>query len=83
MEEGTEHSEWWVIPAKHWVNWGIFQPTRSKIIDFSGANGHADSQTSRNIGANEIIYEGAQDGSVIEITESIQFEVENLSLIHI
>ena len=65
MEEGTEHAEWCVIPATHWMKWGVFQPTREKILDFSGANGHADIQTSRNIGANEIIYQGPQDGSPI------------------
>ena len=35
MEEGTTHSEWCVLPAKHFVNWGIFQPTRSQIVDLS------------------------------------------------
>ena len=80
MEEGSEHTDWCVIPAMHWVNWGVYQPTRSKILDFSGANGHADTQTSRNIGANEIIYQGPQDGSPVEISESIQFEVENLGV---
>ena len=80
MEEGTTHSEWCVLPAKHFVNWGIYQPTRSQIVDFSGVNGHADTQTSRNIGANEIIYQGADDGSPISISESIQFEVEDLGI---
>ena len=80
MEEGTTHSEWCVLPAKHFVNWGIFQPTRSQIVDFSGVNGHADTQTSRNIGANEIIYQGEEDGSPISISESIQFEVEDLGI---
>ena len=80
MEEGSEHSEWCVLPASNWVNWGIYQPTRSAIIDFSGANEHADIQTSRNIGANEITYDGNADGSSIEISESIQFSVEDLGL---
>ena len=68
------------MPASNWVNWGIYQPTRSAIIDFSGANEHADIQTSRNIGANEITYDGNADGSSIEISESIQFSVEDLGL---
>jgi Fe-S oxidoreductase len=80
MDEGTEHSEWCVMPAMHWVKWGVFQPTRGKIVDFAGANGHADTQTSRNIGANEIIYQGSQGGSPVVISESIQFEVENLGV---
>ena len=78
--EGEDLSKWCVLPAVHWVNWGIFQPTRADIIDFSGVNGHADGQTSRNIGANEITYQGNVDGSSIEIMESISFEVENLGL---
>tara|TARA_B100000029_G_scaffold173719_1_gene170384 strand:+ start:12300 stop:15119 length:2820 start_codon:yes stop_codon:yes gene_type:complete len=80
MEEGSEHTEWCVLPAVHWVNWGLYQPTRSSIIDFSGVNGHADKQTSRNIGANDVIYEGPEDGGEIQITETIQFTVENLGI---
>tara|TARA_B100000287_G_scaffold168616_1_gene159099 strand:- start:1781 stop:3826 length:2046 start_codon:yes stop_codon:yes gene_type:complete len=80
IEEGTEISDWCVLPATHWINWGIYQPTRSQIIDFGGDNGHADSQTSRNIGANEIVYDGLVDGSTVEISESITFNVEDLGI---
>ena len=80
MEEGTEQSDWCVLPASHWVSWGLYQPTRSSIIDFSGVNGHADIQTSRNIGSNEIIYEGLEDSGPIQISETIQFTIEDLGV---
>ena len=80
MEEGTEQSDWCVLPASYWVSWGLYQPTRSSIIDFSGVNGHADIQTSRNIGSNEIIYEGLEDSGPIQISETIQFTIEDLGI---
>ena len=80
IHEGDSYDEWCVMPAKYWSNWGVFQPTRSTIIDFSGANGHSDTSTSRNIGADEVIYNGSEDASDIEISESRTFLVEDLGL---
>ena len=50
LHDGDEFSDFCVIPAKYWVDWGLYQPTRLEIIDFNDANGHADSDTSRNSG---------------------------------
>ena len=80
MHEGDEYADWCVLPAVHWVNWGIYQPTRADIIDFSGANGHADTQTGRNIGADEIIYDGLEDGSPILSEHASSFLVEDLGM---
>tara|TARA_Y100001934_G_C12378079_1_gene790461 strand:+ start:2422 stop:5241 length:2820 start_codon:yes stop_codon:yes gene_type:complete len=80
IHEGDPLSEWCVMPAVYWKDWGIYQPTREAMFDFSGANGHADMETSRNIGSNEDTYDGLADGSPIEISETINFEVEDLGI---
>ena len=62
----------------HWSNWGIFQPTKFKIIDFAGDNGHADSTTGRNSAEDETSFPGTADGSEITYEVSMTFEVEDL-----
>jgi Fe-S oxidoreductase len=69
-----------VIPAVHWLDWGVYQPTKTTIIDFSDVNGHAVAQTSRNYGGGGFNYTGLDGGSPIEITESRTFSVENLGV---
>ncbi len=80
VQEESERADWCVIPAVHWLDWGIYQPTKTTIIDFSDINGHAVAQTSRNYGGGEFNYTGLDDGSPIEITESRTFSVENLGV---
>ena len=80
VQQESERADWCVIPAVHWLDWGIYQPTKTTIIDFSDINGHAVAQTSRNYGGGEFNYTGLDDGSPIEITESRTFSVENLGV---
>ncbi len=80
IHEGDPYEDWCVMPALYWSNWGIYQPTRATIIDFSGANGHSDLSTSRNIGAADVIYNGSENDGEIEITETRTFLVEDLGL---
>ena len=80
MDEGDDRTDWCLLPAVHWLNWGIYQPTKSTIIDYGNVNGHSDGQTSRNYGGKEVIYDGLADGSPIEITETHTFSVEDLGL---
>jgi len=72
--------DWCVIPAYHWSDWGIYQPTRKVILDFAGDNGHADMDTGRNAGGLELTYEGSSDGSDVVVSESRSFDVENLGV---
>jgi len=72
--------DWCVIPAYHWSDWGIYQPTRKVILDFAGDNGHADMDTGRNAGGMDLTYEGRSDGSDIVVSESRSFDVENLGV---
>ena len=75
-----DSSDWCVIAAANWANWGIYQPTRESIIDFAGDNGHADSGIARNAGGSVTTYQGNADDSVIVISDSSAFEVENLGV---
>ena len=73
-------SDWCVIAAANWANWGIYQPTKKTIIDFAGDNGHADSEIGRNAGGSTVTYLGNSDGSLIAVSDSSTFEVENLGI---
>jgi len=79
-DDHADPAEWCVMPAAHWLNWGLYQPTRSTILDFNGVNGHADLQTSRNYGGGEVTYEGNADSSDIVISETRTFSVEDLGI---
>ena len=80
LHDGDDASDFCVIPAMYWVDWGIYQPTRLEIIDFSDANGHADSETSRNYGGGSLNYTGLAGEDSIAITEERTFEVEDLGV---
>jgi Fe-S oxidoreductase len=80
IQEESEYADWCVIPAVHWLDWGVYQPTKATIIDFSDVNGHSVAQTSRNYGGGKFNYTGLDDGGPIEITESRTFSVENLGV---
>ena len=72
--------DWCVIPAENWVDWGLYQPTKLHLIDYSGANGHADPTIGRNAAEGSSSYFG--DPSLVEISydESSVFEVEDLGI---
>ena len=80
MSSEEDPADWCVIAATHWSNWGIFQPTKFKIIDFAGDNGHADSTTGRNSAEDETSFPGNADGSEITYEVSMTFEVEDLGV---
>ena len=78
--EHDDPSDWCVIAAANWADWGIYQPTKKAIIDFAGDNGHADAEIGRNSGGSITTYPGNADESSIAITDSSTFEVENLGV---
>jgi Fe-S oxidoreductase len=78
--EHDESSDWCVIAAANWADWGIYQPTKKIIIDFAGDNGHANAEIGRNFGGSITTYPGNADESPIAITDSSTFEVENLGV---
>jgi len=78
--EHDDLSDWCVIAAANWADWGIYQPTKKVIIDFAGDNGHANAEIGRNSGSSITTYPGNADESSIAITDSRTFEVENLGV---
>ena len=80
LAEGEDVADWCVIAAVHWSEWGIYQPTKFKIIDFNGDNGPADSETGRNSADDRASFFGLEDGSEVIYSSSFTFEVEDLGV---
>ena len=81
LDEGEDHTKWCVIPAEHWTNWGIFQPTQSTIIDFEDVNGHGDIESGRNVaGSSSYEYDGNVDSTIIEHSWTDVIHVEDIGL---
>jgi len=80
LGEGEDVADWCVIAASHWSKWGIYQPTKFKIIDFNGDNGHADSAMGRNAAEDRTSFFGMGDGSEVVYSSSFTFEVEDLGV---
>jgi len=80
LGEGEDVADWCVIAASHWSKWGIYQPTKFKIIDFNGDNGHSDSTMGRNAAEDRTAFFGMEDGSEVMYSSSFTFEVEDLGV---
>jgi len=76
LDEDYDPEKWCVIPAVHWSNWGIYQPTQSLIIDFEGFNDH--SFDGKNSAGEAVEYIGTNDDSVISNSWSDIIEIEDL-----
>ena len=72
IHEGVPE-DWCLLPAVHWIDWGIYQPTRPQLIDFTGVNEHANLESSRNAAGTDVNYFGST-----QITEERTFFVEDL-----
>ncbi len=44
-EDAQDRAEFCLMPASYWANWGIYQPVQETLIDFAGANNHAQTHT--------------------------------------
>ena len=62
------------------TNASLSVPTKFKIIDFNGDNGHADSETGRNSAEDRASFFGLEDGSELVYSSSFTFEVEDLGV---
>ena len=74
------YSDFCVMPAREFSNWGIYQPTQEYIIDFNGANKHVDTESGRNglFAASE--HPGSSDGSSVLFAYSGTMNVPNLGV---
>ena len=80
LDEGADLSKWCVIPAIHWTQWSIFQPTQNIVIDFEGVNGHLDKETGRNAAGADFSYMGNSDYTEISDTWSDTMYIEDLGV---
>ena len=78
LDEDYDPEKWCVIPAVHWSNWGIYQPTQRLIIDFEGFNDH--SFDGKNSGGESDEYIGTNDGTSISKSWSDVIEIEDLGV---
>ena len=78
LDEEYDPEKWCVIPAVHWSNWGIYQPTQRLIIDFEGFNDH--SFDGKNSGGESDEYIGTNDGTSISKSWSDVIEIEDLGV---
>ncbi len=78
LDEDYDPEKWCVIPAVHWSNWGIYQPTQRLIIDFEGFNDH--SFEGKNSGGESDEYIGTNDGTSISKSWSDVIEIEDLGV---
>ena len=78
LDEDYDPEKWCVIPAVHWSNWGIYQPTQRLIIDFEGFNDH--SFDGKNSGGESYQYIGTNDGTSISKSWSDVIEIEDLGV---
>ena len=76
LDEDYDPEKWCVIPAIHWSNWGIYQPTQRLIIDFEGFNDH--SFDGKNSGGESGEYIGTIDGNSISKSWSDVIEIEDM-----
>ena len=75
LSHGEDFADYCVLPATHWVNWGIFQPTRTTLLDFSGVNEHIDTNNGINGASMDYSYDGSDT-----ITEIKSFTIENFGI---
>ncbi len=78
LDEAYDPAKWCVIPAIHWSNWGIYQPTQELIIDFEGFNDHT--FNGKNTAGEGTEYPGTSDGSIISNSWTDVIEIEDLGV---
>ena len=78
LDEDYDPEKWCVIPAIHWSNWGIYQPTQRLIIDFEGFNDH--SFDGKNSGGESGEYIGTIDGTSVSKSWSDVIEIEDMGV---
>ena len=80
LTQGEDLDDYCVLPAVHWVDWGIYQPTKQKIIDYSGANQHSVPEIGRNSALGDMSYTGLTTDSEIIHTDTLVFNVEDFGI---
>ena len=81
LTHGEDLADYCVLPAVHWVDWGIYQPTKQVIFDFAGVNEHSAPETGRNAVFGEETYTGTELGNEkVIFSDSQVFNVEDFGI---
>ncbi len=80
LTHGEDFADYCILPAIHWVDWGIYQPTKGVILDYAGANQHFLPEIGRNGVFDEVIYTGNENLEEVMITETLVFNVEDFGV---
>ena len=68
------------MTASQFLNWGIYQPVQADLIDFSGSNGHVDTNSGRNGIAHEWNESGNDVNGEVPISDSWNIQIEDFGL---
>jgi len=76
-EDAYSRSDFCLVTASQFINWGIYQPTQQNLIDFTGANHHTDNSLGRNGIAHEWNITGNDGDGEIPISDSWSMYIED------
>ena len=79
-EDAYSRSDFCLVTAGHFINWGIYQPTQPELIDFTGANHHTDNAIGRNGISQEWALLGNDETGEIPISGTWAMEIEDFGL---
>ncbi|MEE2747264.1 MAG: (Fe-S)-binding protein, partial [Candidatus Thermoplasmatota archaeon] len=79
-EDAYSRSDFCLVTASHFLNWGIYQPVQRNLIDFSGVNHHADTSIGRNGVSQEWAQTGNDETGEIAIDETWSMQIEDFGL---
>ena len=79
-EDAYSRSDFCLVTAGHFLNWGIYQPTQQNLIDFSGVNGHTDTEVGRNGISQEWAEPGNESTGEVTISGAWIVDVEDFGL---
>ena len=76
-EDAYSRSDFCMVAASYFMDWGIFQPTQIDLIDFSGVNHHTDTALGRNGISQEWAETGNDETGEIPISSTWDMEIED------
>ena len=79
-EDAYSRSDFCLVTASHFLNWGIYQPVQRNLIDFSGVNHHTDTSTGRNGVSQEWALTGNDETGEIAIEGTWSMQIEDFGL---
>ena len=75
--DAYSRTDFCMVAASYFMDWGIFQPTQIDLIDFSGVNHHTDTALGRNGISQEWAETGNDETGEIPISSTWDMEIED------